>query len=250
MSKCECLELCFTRTLIWGNQPLHSNLWMWYLDDSCFVELPRQVKSCTRCYLICFHDSKNFRFHTSNAVLAFQNLTSLPSKSNSASKVIIGRPWISDCGVWSCPVCGWPMCPKAVIIFGWLKMSKWRVPLKRHQKGTAARCKVAWINYIVQWKPWYDNGIKMCSSWTATWDTWSQKKSWVKTQAGFLGGGLIFVLLLKVATFGTSVFGWQVAWLSGPFWGGKHVWRVHVSWLLVLFVVWLPRHACTCELFM
>ena len=46
--------------------------------------------------------------------------------------------------------------------------------------GAAARCKVAWINYIVQWKPWYDNGIKTCSSWTATWDTWSQKKSWVK----------------------------------------------------------------------
>ena len=43
-----------------------------------------------------------------------------------------------------------------------------------------------------------------------------------KTQAGFLGAGLIFVLLLKVATFGTSVFGWQVAWLSGPVWGGKH----------------------------
>ena len=74
-----------------GNQRLRSNFLMWYLDDSCLVELPRQVKSCTRCYLICFHDSKNFRFHTSKAVLAFQNLTSLPSKSNSASKVIIGR---------------------------------------------------------------------------------------------------------------------------------------------------------------
>lgn len=215
MSKCECLELCFTRTLIWGNQPLHSNLWMWYLDDSCFVELPRQVKSCTRCYLICFHDSKNFRFHTSNAVLAFQNLTSLPSKSNSASKVIIGRPWISDCGVWSCPVCGWPMCPKAVIIFGWLKMSKWRVPLKRHQKGTAARCKVAWINYIVQWKPWYDNGIKMCSSWTATWDTWSQKKSWVKPkQVSLEVGWFLFccwrLLLLELQCSGGRWHGWVV----------------------------------------
>lgn len=151
MSKCECLKFCFTRTLIWGNQRLHSNISMWYLDDSCFVELPRQVKSCTSWYLICFHDSKNFRFHTSKAVLAFQNLTSLPSKSVSASKIIIiGKTMnfmiaafghaSSVCG-WclnSNAICGlatsllleenempeWLKTPKAVVIFGCLKMSK------------------------------------------------------------------------------------------------------------------------------